>query len=67
MKNNIQYDHRTVPYPHDEEKDRIRQLSTDKRVKHIEYCDTPNCHAPMSKYKYNKNQGLCDNCLSAIN
>lgn len=54
-----------LAYTYEEEKERRRNLNTDKRVKHICNCDT--CKAPLSKNKYNINQGLCDNCIAAIN
>jgi hypothetical protein len=46
------------------EKERIRYLSIDKRVKHIVKCDF--CNASISKNKYNKNGGYCDNCIKAL-
>ena len=65
MKNNIEHNHRTLPYNYEEEKERVHSLSYDKRVKHIEQCDI--CGATLSRNRYNVNQGLCDNCLASIN
>jgi hypothetical protein len=56
---------RNNPDSYETEKERKRSLLRDKRVKHIEECDT--CKAIMSRNKYNVNQGLCDNCIAAIN
>jgi hypothetical protein len=46
------------------EKQRKDDLFHDKRVKEIVECDF--CHAPISKNKYNKNGGYCDNCIEAL-
>ena len=65
MKNNIDFDHRTPPYSYDEEKERVTELVYDKRIKHIKHCDQ--CGASMSRNRYKFLQGLCDNCVAAIN
>jgi hypothetical protein len=46
------------------EKQRIDDLQHDKRVKHIVTCDY--CKALISKGKYNKNGGYCDNCIETF-
>ena len=46
------------------EKERKRNLLTDKRVKNIVNCDF--CKAPISKNKYNTNGGYCDTCIKNL-
>jgi glycerol-3-phosphate cytidylyltransferase-like family protein len=48
----------------EKEKERKRVLLNDKRVKHIEECDY--CKAIISRNKYQKNGGYCDNCIEAL-
>jgi len=43
------------------EKQRVDDLRHDKRAKHLVICDM--CGALISKNKYNKNGGYCDNCI----